>query len=70
MNNKDWKQADKMLLKALSNGYLSSFDYAYTYFKTHEKDKYKATTFKDYSDSNQRTEVELLKENGRIGMGL
>ena len=70
MNNKDWKQADKMLLKALSNGYLSSFDYAYTYFKTHEIDKYKATTFKEYSDSNQRTEVELLKENGRIGMGL
>jgi hypothetical protein len=72
LDSEYWVDIEPVLQKSLKNGKLSSFTYAYTYFRTHNlEDKYGALYFPEFSGRNQLLiDRKKFAKNATIGVGI
>lgn len=68
-NDEQWKRIENELKKALKNGYIRPFDYAYIYFRSHQLDeKFEPLSYPAFSNKNEQKK--FLAICGELGLGI
>jgi hypothetical protein len=70
MNLENWNSIEPQLEKALKAGDLLPVDYIYTWFRTHDEDRYSFPSHMGFDFYEEREEIILLKERTTLGLGL